>query len=861
VPTLQDDGDLTIGPSTAATPKADSRRFAPGSIIAGRYQLIALLGKGGMGEVYRAEDLTLEQQVALKFLPGRADAAASLAQFHNELRIARQVSHKNVCRLYDIGEADGRRFLTMEYVDGEDLASLLRRIGRIPQDKAIDIARQLCAGLAAAHERGILHRDLKPANIMLDGDGNVRITDFGLAAIAGDATAIHAGTPQYMAPEQLTGSPASTKSDVYALGLVLYEIFTGRRAHDAKTLHELRELHQSGSTLTPSSIVGDLAPAVERAILRCLDRDPDRRPSSPLAVAAALPGSDPLAEALAAGETPSPELLVAAGEAEALPLWTGLALAALIVCGLAGCVALAMRASFVRLGPLEKPPAVLIDRAEQILTSLGYSEPRGDTAYGFDADRAYMNWIARTDPTPRRWSVLANGTPTAVVFWYRTSPGPMMSNALPFTVTAVDPPARDTNSHRVMLDARGRLIELRSTPIQFDSSPDPGGTPRWSALFEAAGLTLANFTPVTPQWAPPEFADTRAAWDGPLDGRPEITVRVEAAAYRRQPIYFAVIGPWNVPTRMLPGQPALLQQVLNVIYRVGIIALLLSAVVLARRNTLAGRSDMKGATRFAVFAGSIFLTATIVGGHHVADSAAEYRGLALVLEQATFQSVVLWTVYLALEPYGRKFWPDMLLGWSRLLSGRMRDARVGREVLAGVACGVAFVFVRGARILLPPAFGYPAPMPALGGGFYTLLGQATFAHLALSAVFRDLGIALLATLVFVVCRLVTKRAAPAVALGMLVMFYAWSALGSAPALWLEVLLEVAAVGVLAVVTIRFGLLASAVALFVASMCGDVPLTFNVAHWSAIASNWTLTTVIALTLFGFHAARKPASAGR
>src|SRR5882762_7261117 len=206
--------DITIGPTLVRTPAPS--RFAPGSIVAGRYRLVALLGRGGMGEVYRADDLTLDQPVALKFLPvmdadGDTTAAraghvsARLAQFHNELRIARQVSHKNVCRLYDLGEAEGRRFLTMEYVDGEDLASLLRRIGRLPPDKAVEIARQLCAGLAAAHERGVLHRDLKPANVMIDGDGNVRITDFGLAIAEGDTAAAHAGTPQYMAPEQLKG--------------------------------------------------------------------------------------------------------------------------------------------------------------------------------------------------------------------------------------------------------------------------------------------------------------------------------------------------------------------------------------------------------------------------------------------------------------------------------------------------------------------------------------------------------------------------------------------------------------------------------------------------------------------------------
>ena len=174
----------------------DEGRFVPGQILVARYRIVALLGKGGMGEVFRADDLRLGQPVAMKFLTEAiAQDGAAQARFHREVRLARQVSHPNVCRVFDIGETAGRPFLTMEYVDGEDLASLLRRIGRLPQDKAVDIARQLCAGLAAAHEAGVLHRDLKPANVMLDKRGKVRITDFGLAGLVtiGDQE-ISAGT-------------------------------------------------------------------------------------------------------------------------------------------------------------------------------------------------------------------------------------------------------------------------------------------------------------------------------------------------------------------------------------------------------------------------------------------------------------------------------------------------------------------------------------------------------------------------------------------------------------------------------------------------------------------------------------------
>src|SRR5689334_24350150 len=172
-------------PSASAIAAAGGSRFATGHVLAGRYRIVALLGKGGMGEVYRADDLKLAQSVALKFLAALVSQQPErLARFHGEVRIARQVSHPNVCRVYDIAEAAGQVFLSMEYIDGEDLASLLKRIGRLPEEKGVELARQLCLGLAAAHDKGVLHRDLKPANLMLDGRGQMRITDFGLAALA-----------------------------------------------------------------------------------------------------------------------------------------------------------------------------------------------------------------------------------------------------------------------------------------------------------------------------------------------------------------------------------------------------------------------------------------------------------------------------------------------------------------------------------------------------------------------------------------------------------------------------------------------------------------------------------------------------
>ena len=362
--------------------------------------MLGRLGKGGMGEVYRADDLKLGQPVALKFLPADVDRdPARLTQLHTEVRMARQVAHPNVCRVYDIDETDGHTFLSMEYVDGEDLGSLLKRIGRFPQDRAIEVARQICSGLAAAHERGVIHRDFKPANVMLDSAGKVRITDFGLAGTSGEV--LRAGTPAYMAPEQISGAEVTARSDIYALGLVLYEVFTGQRALEGKNLAELIHKREQLDFPQPSAIVRDLDPEIERAIMRCLQPDPAVRPSSALSVAAALPGGDPLAAALAAGQTPSPEMVAAAGTSDALSfgmtalasLWIALSLVALLV--------LYQRVMLINRVPMPKPPEALLDRAQEALSRLGYERRLRRCLGRWDVARLrelHPQWIGRAGP-------------------------------------------------------------------------------------------------------------------------------------------------------------------------------------------------------------------------------------------------------------------------------------------------------------------------------------------------------------------------------------------------------------------------------------------------------------------------------
>ena len=251
------------------------------SALAARYEILDALGEGGMGMVYRVRDRETAEILALKLLrPEIARDPAMMERFKNELRLARRITHKNVCRIHDFNRVGDLAYLTMEYVDGESLRPYLRRAGRLTPERTIDLARQIAAGLGEAHAQGVVHRDLKPENVMLGRDGLVKILDFGIARALGSDTAATrtiAGTPEYMAPEQSQGKTVDQRADLYALGLILYECLTGRRAFSGATPVEVALKQLKERPLPPRKLMADTPPHFEAIVMRCLEKEPARR--------------------------------------------------------------------------------------------------------------------------------------------------------------------------------------------------------------------------------------------------------------------------------------------------------------------------------------------------------------------------------------------------------------------------------------------------------------------------------------------------------------------------------------------------------------------------------------------------------
>ncbi len=266
--------------------------------LASRYEVLDSLGEGGMGMVYRVRDRETNEILALKLLrPEIARDPAMMERFKNEIRLAHRITHKNVCRIYDFNRVDDLAFFTMEYVDGESLRAYLKRAGKLAPERVIDLARQITASLSEAHVQGVIHRDLKPENVMLGRDGIVKLLDFGIARAVGSDTATARtimGTPEYMAPEQSQGKAVDQRVDLYALGLILYECLTGRRAFSGATPVEIALKQLKERPVPPRKFLPTTPPQLEAIVLRCLEKDPSRRFASAAELQRALvPPSTP----------------------------------------------------------------------------------------------------------------------------------------------------------------------------------------------------------------------------------------------------------------------------------------------------------------------------------------------------------------------------------------------------------------------------------------------------------------------------------------------------------------------------------------------------------------------------------------
>jgi len=798
--------------------------FLPGSVLQGRYRIINLLGRGGMGEVYRADDLKLGQPIALKFLrlPLSADAERLRRErLLTEVRLARRVTHPYVCRVYDLGEVDGLPFVTMEYVDGEDLASLLRRIGRVPEDKAVQVALQLCAALAAAHDQGILHRDLKPANVMIDGRGRARITDFGLAALAdeiriGDA---RAGTPAYMAPEQLGGFAASIRSDLYALGLVLHELFTGRSPVS-------RQIAGAGtpsesSPLSPAGLFEGLDPDVERVVMRCLETDPDDRPASAHAVAAALPGGDPLAAALARGETPSPQMVAARGGVGGLSRAAAAASLAVLVVGLGAALSLSDRGRVLLHAAVQKPPAVLRDRTEEMLAELGQTDVARDSEHGLDYDLGALEYLTKVPSVATEADY-----PAAVYYWYRRSPEPLMADMVPKAPSFTNPAGVVPGMTSVRLVPDGRLLEL--IVIGRHDQPASAVPMDWRVPFARARLDPAEFESADSLFIPPIPVDEHQSWTrSPTHGR--VPLHVEAAGFRGRLVYFKVTGPWSRPVGT--AGPTVRWW-----FVYGFLLIFAGATLLARRNLRLGRADVKGASLLLMV---LFFTRLMADTLPVGMRLLRAPVNVFILVAVAFTvSALAALCYLALEPFVRRHWPDALTAWARVVNGRSRDPLVGRDLLLGSVGGVLLAGLE----LCETIFGGGLPRQDLN---VLLGGRHVVANVMAAAVTAGVGpttVLLLFVLLHVLLRRPWAAAAVTTVIGTALR------IGAAPTSVRA--LELLSVAVLLGMVLRLGLFAGMVAYWVHSLLSHSLVTAHLGAWYADMTIASLAAILCVALYGF-----------
>jgi serine/threonine-protein kinase len=643
--------------------------FSPGTEIMGRYTISSLLGHGGVGAVYLAYDQVLNKAVALKFIRNSL-FAEQRSRIEAEVALAQQVTHVNVCRVHDLNIEHRPAYLSMEYIDGEDLERTLQRVGRIVPDRALQIASDICAGLCAAHDKGVIHRDLKPQNVMVDSAGIARLTDFGLGRLSAirESGGVIAGTPFYMSPEQANGQAATEQSDLFSLGVVLYELYTGEFPIS---------LDGGGSPLNwersrivpPSEIVPQIERNVEQTIIRCLEFAPEDRPSSAHAVLQGLTGE----RAASSGRT-------AVYNAPAGRIYPIRWLAAATIVGLVAGWLVSSGFRLVERIDFTKPSvADYKQAATQLIGELGYTVQNGPgtSDFGFDYDSSFVN-----DPS-------APGQ--TISFWYRQCSQPLVPRR--FTISREhstaqirfdDPPWTEPGMLGVRIAADGTLREFRAVPELLGRN-DEVRTPtqkRLALLFSNAGMDIADFE--------------RGALEGIQTAASPVVAETRSYRSKSDPtaanVYVSIAGEdilWFSRTNDgLPKRDA--KRAGNKINEAIYLLLMVCGIVgcfLARRNLALGRTDRRGAWRASVIIFVASLISWCFSASHLPLFEGEVQLAQFGFANALFWAGTLWLVYLSFEPFLRQEHARGMLSWNRAVNGQWRNPLVARDILVGCMFG------------------------------------------------------------------------------------------------------------------------------------------------------------------------------
>ena len=488
-----------------------------------------------------------------------------------------------------------------------------------------------------------------------------------------------------------------------------------------------------------------------------------------------------------------------------------------------------------------KPPEVLHERAREILHGVGL---------GTAADSA--NWFRTNKGFLELFQLSHRGfggdlSRDAVAFDYRQAPVPLLpvlSTTGPYPSPYVDrtnPPPVDPGMAEVWLDPRGRLLRLAVVPPQLAKGDAPPAETDWGFLFREAGLDMSRFAPIEPRWSPPQYATARAAWEGPHPEHAGVTMRIEAASYRGRPVSFYWIGPWTRPAEDPAVQAQATGTVGDVVFEVFIVLFLVGGALLARHNLRAGRGDRRGAIRLGSAAFALQFGSWVLGGHHVLG-AEEGWLLLFAFSNAAGMGLGFWILYLALEPFARRHWPEMLISWTRALSGRLRDPLVGRDLLLGSVVGVAAGLILGPiRVLLPLALKIPGPPPHPLDLSTPLNLGATVAWLLDTTINGGvwvLGIVFLLVLARRVVRVGWLGGA------LVTLLFVGIYLGS-PSPWVVLPLAAISVGIVVMVTVRYGVLVGVAAEICRRVFGYRIYGSDPSNWSFYSGMIAVAVVVAI----------------